>query len=139
MRSSAAVAMLSVLLLAACSGVPERPEQVLDGTAWKLSRWSDASADPGAFTITATFADGRVAGKAAVNNYFAGYTEGPDDKFTVRQAGSTMMAGPPAAMQAEKIYLALLAQAQRYSRTATTLILSDAEGRVLLQFSPAAP
>lgn len=129
---------LAVLLLSACASAPA-PKPVLDGTAWKLSGWSDANADPGAFKITATFAGGRVAGKAAVNNYFAAYTEGPADKFAVRQAGSTMMAGPPAAMQAEKIYLALLAQAQRYSRTATTLTLSDAEGRALLEFSPAAP
>jgi len=133
------LAAMSVLVLAACSSMSGEPPATLAGTAWKLAGWADADASPQGFTITANFADGRVAGKAAVNNYFAAYTEGPDDKFTVRQAGSTMMAGPPAAMQAEKIYLALLAQAKSYTRTATTLTLSDAEGRALLQFSPAAP
>ncbi|MBL8201987.1 MAG: META domain-containing protein [Chromatiales bacterium] len=136
MRLVVAFAAIAVVLLAGCAGTAAKSGPTLAGTSWKLDRWSDANVDPRGFTITATFADGRVAGKAAVNNYFAAYTEGPAGRFTVSQAGSTMMAGPAAAMQAEKIYLALLVQAKAYSRTGTELTLADAEGNLLLVFAP---
>lgn len=136
MRVVVVLACFFLIVLAGCSSVAD-PQPTLAGTAWKLSGWSEAGVDPQGFTITASFAEGRVAGKAAVNNYFAAYAEGPGSKFTVSQAGSTMMAGPPAAMQAEKIYLALLAQVKAYSRTGTALTLANAEGEVLLVFSPA--
>jgi heat shock protein HslJ len=137
MRLVVAYAALVLVLLTGCSGMAARPEPTLAGTAWKLTGWSDTNVDPQAFTITANFAEGRVAGKAAVNSYFATYTEEPENKFSVSQTGSTMMAGPPAAMQAEKIYLALLAQARTYSRTDTVLTLANKEGQALLIFAPA--
>lgn len=138
MRNARSVVIGLVLAsLAGCSSMAAGPESTLAGTAWTLTAWSEAGVDPGNFTITASFADGRMAGKAAVNNYFAAYSEGPEDKFTVTQAGSTMMAGPPAAMQAEKIYLALLAQAKAYSRTGMELTLANDEGKLLLVFSSA--
>lgn len=135
--SASAVVMLA--LLTACSGMAEQPGFGLDGTAWQLTGWAEAGSTPAGFTITASFADGRVAGKAAVNNYFAAYTEGPGNRFTVGRAGSTMMAGPPPAMQAEQTYLKLLERVQTYSRAETALTLADAEGKPLLEFSPAAP
>jgi heat shock protein HslJ len=130
------VALLAVML-AACTGTSARPESVLAGTTWKLTGWSEAGISPADFTITANFADGRVTGKAAVNNYFASYAEGPENKLTMSEAGSTMMAGPPAAMQAERTYLTLLGQVRSYSRAGQVLTLADPAGQMLLVFGPA--
>jgi heat shock protein HslJ len=137
MRRAIAFIVITAVLLAGCAGVSAGPSSTLAGTAWKLDSWSEGAINPQDFTITASFADGRVAGKAAVNNFFAGYTEGPDGKFTVSRAGSTMMAGPPAAMQAEKTYLKLLEQVQAYTRTDEKLTLADGSGQPLLVFVPA--
>ncbi|MEQ1800688.1 MAG: META domain-containing protein [Gammaproteobacteria bacterium] len=126
---------LSVFMLAGCSTVPAEPASNLSGTAWKLTGWSEPGVNPQNFTITATFSDGRVAGKAAVNNYFAGYTEGPGAKLAVSQAGSTMMAGPPAAMQAEKAYLRLLGEVRSFSRADDALTLADSAGQMLLVYA----
>jgi heat shock protein HslJ len=136
MRSVAVLAVLT-LILAGCSGVSARPESALAGTTWKLTGWSQAGVSPADFTITANFADGRVTGKAAVNNYFAGYTEGPDNKLTMSEAGSTMMAGPPAAMDAERTYLTLLGRVRSFSVAGQALTLADSAGEMLLVFEPA--
>ena len=51
-----ALVAFSLVLLAGCTGMAARP--TLDGSAWQLTGWSEPSADPGAFTITASFAEG---------------------------------------------------------------------------------
>ena len=135
MRSAAAFAALTLVFLAGCTGPTARPEPALAGTSWKLTGWSEAGVNPENFTITANFADGRVTGKAAVNNYFAAYTEGPEGKLSMKEAGSTMMAGPPAAMQAEKTYLRLLGQVRSFRRTDQALTLEDSAGQMVLAFA----
>ena len=87
MRSAAAFAALTLVFLAGCTGLSAKPEPALAGTSWKLTGWSEAGVNPENFTITANFADGRVTGKAAVNNYFAAYTEGPEGKLTDERGG----------------------------------------------------
>lgn len=135
MRSTAAFAVLALVFLASCTGMSATPGPTLAGTSWKLTGWSEAGVNPGNFTITANFADGRVTGKAAVNNYFAAYTEGPENKLKVGDAGSTMMAGPPAAMEAERTYLRLLGQVRSFSRADQALTLADSAGQMVLVFA----
>ena len=121
---------LSCLALAACSA----GSRGLDGTKWKLSGWTLSSLDPAAFTITATFADGKISGRSAVNSYSGSYTTGSDGAFSVGAIASTEMAGPEPAMRAEHAYMTLLQQARSYSVAGRTLTLFDAHGNESLIF-----
>jgi predicted secreted protein len=109
-------------------------EQPLEGTAWKLEAWSISSLYPSDFDITAAFEDGRVSGKAAVNTYSGPYTIGANGGFSTGTLIQTLMAGSPAAMQAESAYLGLLQQARLYRLSADRLTLLDANANELLIF-----
>jgi len=130
--------VLPVALLAAagCGGSGTKAP-ALGGTAWRLSGWTLSSLDPSGFTITATFANGQISGKSAVNNYSGPYTAGPGDAFSVGDLGSTMMAGPEPDMRAEKAYLTLLSQARSYKLDGGGLTLSDQNGNESLLFTAA--
>jgi len=131
----ATLAALSVVLLAVagCGGSSE--PATLDGTSWRLSGWSLSSLDPADFTITAEFADGRISGKSAVNNYGGPYTQGPGDAFSVGEIAGTMMAGPEPEMRAEGAYLELLAAAKSYALKDGGLTLFDEGGNESLIFA----
>jgi heat shock protein HslJ len=137
MRRIAAFVTLAVVLFAGCTGMTATP--TLDGSAWQLTGWSESGGDPSAFKITANFGEGQMAGKSGVNNYFGPYTAGPGDKFTVGNTGSTRMAGPPEAMQAEQTFFKLLEQVRTWRRSGGELTLADADGKALLIFRAAAP
>lgn len=136
MRSTIFVAVTLVLaILAGCTSTAATPTPTLDGSAWQLTDWSESGSDPSAFKITASFEEGRMAGKSGVNNYFGPYTAGPGDKFNVGPTGSTRMAGPPAAMQAEQAFFKLLEQVRTWRRTGDQLTLADADSKALLIFT----
>ena len=137
MRASATLVAIAIVLLSACATLNSRP--TLDGSAWQLTSWSESGSDPAAFTITANFAGGGMQGTSAVNNYIGNYTEGPGQAFKLGQVGSTMMAGPTEAMDAEQTFFRLLDQVRSWQRESGTLTLADAAGKALLVFSPAAP
>ena len=124
---------LALILLTGCAGMAASPS--LDGTTWQLAGWSESGSGPSAFKITANFSKGRLDGKAAINNYFGRYTAGPGSKFTIGPAGSTMMAGPPEAMQAEQSFFKLLDEVRTWRRTGGQLTLGDADGKALLLFT----
>jgi len=109
----------------------------LQGTSWRLTGWSLSSLDPGAFTITAKFADGKISGTSAVNSYGGSYTTGPGDAFSVSETMSTLMAGEEPAMRAESAYMTLLGQAKSYRVEGGTLTLYDAAGNESLIFETA--
>lgn len=135
MRSTIFLAVTLVLaLLAGCTSMAATP--TLDGSAWQLTGWSESGSNPSAFKITANFAEGRMAGKSGVNSYFGPYTAGPADKFNVGPTGSTRMAGPPEAMQAEQTFFKLLEQVRTWRRSSGELTLADADGKALLIFTP---
>ena len=122
--------VLSCVALAACSS----GNGELDDTTWTLSGWTLSSLDPGAFTITAMFADGKISGRSAVNSYSGPYTAGSDGAFSVGEIASTQMAGSEPAMRAEGAYLTLLQQARSYSLAGRTLKLFDAQDNESLIF-----
>lgn len=130
------VILAAVAALAGCGG-DATPQ--LDGTNWLLTSWSETGQDPGDFTITADFADGKVGGKSAVNTYGGPYTVGPGDAFSVGELASTMMAGPEPDMRAEQTYLSLLAAARACSLEGDTLTLFDGDGAVSLVFTARQP
>ena len=109
----------------------------LEGTSWRLTGWSDGSQDPADFTITAEFADGRIGGTAAVNNYGGSYEAGSDGTFGIGEVASTMMAGPEPDMRAETTYLELLAGASSYTVDDGSLTLLDANGNASLVYAAA--
>jgi heat shock protein HslJ len=136
--AAAALLAVAVAVLAGCGSSSSASQPSLDGTSWKLTGWSVSSQDPGDFTITAEFRDGRIGGKSAVNSYGGPYTAAEDGAFSVGELISTMMAGPEPDMRAEKDYLTLLAAAKQYAVDGQTLTLSDANGNDSLIFTTAA-
>ena len=80
--------------------------------------------------------DGRIAGSAGINNYFASYeTEGETLSFGL--IGSTLMAGSGPLMIQESTYLSLLGQTASFGINGDELTLFDSEGAVLLVFEKA--
>ena len=107
----------------------------LEGSPWKLAAWSVSSLDPADFEITADFADGRISGRSAVNSYGGDCSASADGSFSVGPVAMTEMAGEPAAMQAESLYHALLAQSRHWRIAGSQLVLS-AGSQDLLVFQP---
>ena len=107
----------------------------LEGTSWRLTGWSISSKDPNDFTITAQFADGRIGGTSAVNQYGGPYTADDDGSFSVGELVSTMMAGPEPDMNAEQTYLQILAQVEEFAIDGDELTLSGGSGNIALIYS----
>ena len=88
---------------------------------WVLVGYGDAAnpvvVDEG-IVITALFssAENQMSGKAACNNYFAGYESTDEGALSISpNAGMTMMACEPALMEAESAYLAALSTVNAWS------------------------
>jgi len=107
----------------------------LADTRWRLAAWSASARAPAEFEITAEFAAGRIGGRSAVNSYGGDCSATADGDFSVGALAMTEMAGEPAAMQAESLYLSLLAQARRWRIANAQLVLS-ADAQNLLIFAP---
>ena len=136
MRSLPLLLLCAALLpLTACSG----PSGPLQGTAWDLVGWSQNDADLERFGITAEFEDGRIAGRSAVNSYFGEAKVRGNGDLLVGVLGSTMMAGPDDAMEAEGTYLRLLQQMSRWQLDGAALHLSDEDGKLHVRYRSAKP
>jgi heat shock protein HslJ len=130
--------LVAVLGTAGCSGSGSNTH-VLDATAWHPSAWQVTSLHPGGFTITATFTNGKIAGKSAVNAYDGPYTAGPGAAFSVGNLAVTAMGGIGPDMRAEQIYLTLLGAATSFKRSDARLTLFDQYGNESLIFRAATP
>jgi len=136
-------ALLTVVLMTAgcgsssggSSGGGGTDPAALEGTSWRLTGWSVSSKDPNDFTITAEFADGRIGGTSAVNQYGGPYTADDDGSFSVGELMSTMMAGPEPDMKAEQTYLELLAQVEEFALDGDELTLSGGSGNIALIYT----
>jgi len=129
------VVSVCALAVTGCGGDGGRSN--LDGTSWRLVRWSDSGLDPNDFTITADFEDERIGGIAAVNNYGGPYETGPDGAFSIGPLSSTMMAATGDEGRAEKIFFDLLESAASYEVVGDTLTLFDEFGDEALVFASA--
>lgn len=87
--------------------------------------------------ITAQFGtDGRLGGRASVNQYGTVYTIGPGGAVAIdSRIVSTEMAGPPELMLQERAYLESLPRAAAYLVEGDELWLRDAGGAVLAHFA----
>lgn len=134
-KSHTAMVLASVFLAsgAGCTS----PGKSLDGTQWRLAVWTLSSFSAGDFAISASFEDGKLSGRSAVNHYAGPYTLGPGNAFSAGPFATTRMAGPEPAMRAEGGYLQLLEQAKSYKLAGGKLTLYDAGGNESLSFEPA--
>lgn len=126
-------------LLTACAATDDAADP-LDGTCWTLTAWSVSSVSASDVEITATFADGTVSGRSAVNTYSAPYTARTSDStssgtFTAGPVTSTEMAGSPDAMRAEGAYVTLLQQVDSFRLDGAGLTLADGAADQLI-FEP---
>lgn len=112
------------------------PDETLSGygagdTTWRLTEL-DGAAFPAQATITFP-EEGRIAGEAPCNTYFATQSE-PYPGFNVTQVAATRRACPDLAL--ETAYFKALEAMTLAEVTETTLILSTPEGREMV-FRPA--
>ena len=117
--------------------LPPAPEP-LGGTNWTLESIHAAggvSSVIAGTTITAVFDDdGRVAGSAGCNRYFALYNIS-GTSISIAGIGSTKMhCTGPGVMQQESAFLESLGKAAAFTITGNRLILADANGTTLLTF-----
>jgi len=115
---------------------PPAPDASLTDTYWKLVQVqgspvlvAEQMREP---HLVLDGQDGRFAGSGGVNRLMGGYTLA-GDSLTFSQAASTMMAGPPEAMQQEQAIITALPLVRGFGVTGNDLTLVDAAGRPVLQ------
>ena len=129
---------VTAALLAACSASPTPAPQkggILTGVEWQLQKVNGSQAPAGPRPVTATFDAKTVAGFSGVNQYSGPYTATADGGFKAGPLSSTMMAGPPEAMQLESGYLKALQGAATYLVANGTLTLYSGEGAPIVVYS----
>lgn len=138
-RELLVLAAAPVAALMACAQTPP-PATPLDGTDWLLVEL------PG--QVLPTAAGGvqrpslriagdppRVFGNTAVNNFVGTAQFDAAGALRFGALATTRRAGPPAAMQVETAYLAVLERVRGYRTGVGTLDLLDADGRPVARFA----
>lgn len=90
--------------------------------------------------ITTYFQDGQLTGNAGCNNYFASY-QVDGSNLTIGPLASTEMfcMDPPAVMDQESTYLAVLETAASYQLDNNQLMVLNTQGDPILTFNPSKP
>jgi heat shock protein HslJ len=110
------------------------------GVEWKLTKLvRDGKEVPlvAKSRITAAFhAAGRVAGMASVNRYFGSYKARGDGRieWPAPAFGATRMAGPPALMKQEGLFLDALGKVSKARMEGSKFLLANEDGSVELTF-----
>jgi len=141
-RLAAAIVVLCVVtLLAGCSqSIPAAPKGgTLTGVEWQLDMLNGAQAPAGPTPVTATFDGKMLSGFSGVNTYSGPYTAGADGAFKAGPLASTLMAGPPEAMQLESGYLKALQAATTYLAADGKLTLYGPDGAPLVVYAAGKP
>ncbi len=113
----------------------------LEGTTWILDQYYDgvgAMRQPlDGTSITAVFGvDGNLTGSSGCNTYGAGYsTDGSSLSIGVPSVSQQFCQTPEGVMDQEQQYLTLLPTSTSYSLSSGFLSISDANGRLMLQFT----
>ena len=134
----ALVLVLGSIALTACASGSAN----LEGRLWRMQSYRGADGQmletlPDIKT-TAEFTDGQVGGNAACNTYNGSY-ELDGDQINFGLMMTTMMACPQEVMDQETAYLVGLDQAATFEVTEDSLRILDADGEVVLAFSPVEP
>lgn len=127
---------LLVSQVPAANPPPAAPDATLTETYWKLTEVqgrpvvvTDGAPEPSLVLHTQ---DNRVSGSGGVNRVMGGYTLN-GGSLTFTQMASTMMAGPPEAMQQEQAILTALQGVRGFAIAGDTLTLLDASGAPVLK------
>lgn len=102
----------------------------LTETAWKLVSITQdgvTTAVPEGVKVDAAFENGRVAGSAVCNRYFAQYKASNDETISIGDIGATMMMCPNH-HDFERLYLRMLKDSTRFEARGGTLVLSTPSG-----------
>ena len=134
----ALVLVLGSIALTACASGSAN----LEGRLWRMQSYRGADGQmletlPDIKT-TAEFTDGQVGGNAACNTYNGSY-ELDGDQINFGLMMTTMMACPQEVMDQETAYLVGLDQAATFEVTEDSLRILDADGEVVLAFTPVEP
>jgi heat shock protein HslJ len=118
-----------------------QPTAELTGTEWTLTFYNNGRGGLTTpildTTITATFdPEVGLAGSASCNRYRANF-ETDADGLTIGPAASTrrLCAGPEGIMEQESAFLSLLEDVATYSINGNQLVLKNADGTTLAQFT----
>lgn len=106
----------------------------LEGTAWLAEDIDGAGVVDRVPTTLAFGANRRIDGRAACNRYF-GTFEQSGETVQIKPAGLTRMACPPAVMDQERKFLAVLESVKRGRREGDALVLLDGDGRVRMRLT----
>lgn len=117
---------------------PPAPSRSLEGTLWRLRSALDADGSgrrpPGDEKVTARFVDGIVSGSGGCNRYSGDCTIS-GRSLAFGPLASTMRACPEPAMSIETAFLAALGRATAWDADGRILVLRDADGASLLEFT----
>lgn len=126
------IAAALALLLAGCTGAPERAGQgaaTIVGPVWVAEAIAGAPASGEAPITLQLGADGRASGRGGCNGYGGPYTLA-GDALHFGPLAATKMACAPALMDQEQRYFDMLAQVARYAVADDgALLLTTAEGK----------
>ncbi|HEU5011749.1 MAG TPA: META domain-containing protein [Roseiflexaceae bacterium] len=109
-------------------------DRTLEGTPWQLTTFvsgETARSLLAGTSITATFADGRVAGSAGCNSYIGTYTLNNGALMVSNDIITTRKACAPDVMQQEQEFLQALAATTSYTIEGTRLTLSHPGGQLV--------
>ena len=124
---------LTALLLSACTATSSSPN--LKNTSWNLTQINGQPIVPNS-TPTLAFDSERASGSGSCNSFGGDYTL-KGNKLTFGPLMSTMMAClDNGIMDQEFAYLAALQTTASYEVKDGNLLLLDAQGKVMAEFSP---
>lgn len=121
------------LILLLCTACPNDTTLDISGQDWRLTRWT-VSTLPEDINITATFADGRLSGKAVCNQYFADALV-QKDSVLIKTVGATKMLCPEHA-DVERKYLKYLQGASAYKINKDELALQCGDATLYFRAVP---
>lgn len=136
---------LLVLVLAACSSPSPDPspsasqsaavpESLVPGSTWILVGPASIKGH-----VTISFGADQLSGQAPVNRYFGPFTATDDGRMTLGPVASTEMAGEPALMKAEQVYLELLGRVDGFDSDGEQLRLLAGHEVLLRYAQPGTP
>lgn len=112
------------------TGCAGDPMELLEGAEWQVDAIGGAGLVEGS-KVTLAFEEGRVAGTAGCNRYFAAVTLGGEG-LSFGPAGSTMMACPDPLMQQERKFLDALARVDGFDIDAAGTLVLTAGGESVI-------
>jgi heat shock protein HslJ len=127
----AVMGLIALLSISCGGGTPAAPSDPLAGTSWELIAYGKTSPIPGT-TITASFEDGQVRGRAGCNS-FSGSYQISGDTITMGALAITEMAclDPEGVMEQEQIVMGFLQDAQTFRLTGGQLEILRSDGEAL--------